>query len=142
MVHSALTHDVDIAILYAILRLRSEVFVVEQDCAYLDPDGRDLESGCVQLWVDADEPGAVAATARLLREGGDHRIGRVCTDPAYRSRRLGTAVMTEAIGLTGGTAIVINAQSQYADWYATFGFAATGWEFVEDGIAHTEMRRP
>lgn len=140
MVRSAPTTDLDAATLYAILRLRSEVFVVEQACAYLDADGRDVEPGCVQLWVE--ERGVVLATARLLVEPVGHRFGRLCTAPAARSRGLGAALVQEALALAGPAPVVIDAQSHLAGWYGRFGFVATGHEFVEDGIAHTEMRRP
>ena len=64
-VHVALA-DLDPATLYRILALRSDVFVVEQDCVYPDPDGRDLEPDARQLWIERD--GAVVATLRLLRD--------------------------------------------------------------------------
>jgi ElaA protein len=132
----ALSHET----LYGILRLRAEVFVVEQECPYLDVDGRDLEPGCVQLWVE--EGGAVVATARLLAEPEGHRIGRVCTAPSRRSRGIGAEVVKAAIELAGSGPITIDAQSQLSDWYAAFGFEPTGRVFVEDGISHTEMRLP
>ena len=59
--------------LYGILRLRAEVFVVEQACAYLDLDGRDLEPATRQLWIEA-EAGAVIATARVLESVVSRRI--------------------------------------------------------------------
>ena len=72
------------ATLYAILRLRSEVFVVEQECAYLDLDGRDLEDRAIQLWAERD--GRIIATLRLLWDEPDvARIGRVVTSPDARS---------------------------------------------------------
>lgn len=139
MVRSAPTAALPLETLYAILRLRQEVFVVEQECAYLDADGRDVEPGCIQLWVE--EGGAVVATARLLTEPGGHRIGRVCTAPGARSRGLGTKVVEAAIALAGEGPVTIDAQSQLTEWYGAFGFTSTGREFVEDGIDHTEMRR-
>lgn len=138
MVRSAPTAALPLETLYAILRLRQEVFVVEQECPYLDVDGRDLEPGCVQLWVE--DGGAVVATARLLAEGEGHRIGRICTAAVARSRGLGATVVEAAIALAGDGPVLIDAQSQLTDWYGGFGFTATGHEFVEDGIHHTEMR--
>jgi ElaA protein len=140
VIRSAPTATLPLETLYAILRLRQEVFVVEQDCPYLDADGRDLEPGCVQLWIEED--GAVVATARLLTEPDGHRIGRVCTTPAARSRGLGATVVEGAIALAGSGPVVIDAQSQLTHGYGGLGFVATGHEFVEDGIHHTEMRRP
>jgi len=78
--------ELDARTLYRILRLRAEVFVVEQDCPYLDPDGRDAEPGTLHLWVDPD-PGAptVAAALRVVVEpDGSRRIGRVVTAPDHR----------------------------------------------------------
>ena len=141
VVHAAPTNELDPRTLYAILRLRSEVFVVEQSCAYLDPDGRDLEPGCVQLWIEAGS-GSVVATARLLAEpGGGHRIGRVCTAPAARQRGLGAALMVAALERCGDAPVVLAAQSQLTSWYEQFGFETTGHEFLDDGIPHTEMIR-
>ena len=139
MVRSSPTAALPLETFYAILRLRQEVFVIEQDCAYLDADGRDLEPGCIQLWVE--EGGAVVATARLLSEPDGHRIGRVCTTPGARSRGLGAKVLEAAIALVGDGPVTIDAQSQLTGWYGGFGFTTTGREFVEDGIHHTEMRR-
>jgi ElaA protein len=133
--------DLDVETLYAILRLRAEVFVVEQAAAYLDLDGRDFEVGCLQLWSPGTA-GPVAATARVLVEGGGHRIGRVCTAPAARHRGLAAALVRAALDHVGGGPVIIDAQSYLTDWYERFGFAPTGREFVDDdGIAHTEMVR-
>ncbi|MGI8663958.1 MAG: GNAT family N-acetyltransferase [Acidimicrobiales bacterium] len=139
MVRSAQTAALPAETLYAILSLRAAVFVVEQHCAYLDLDGRDIEAGCTQLWVE--EHGEVVATARLLAEEDGHRVGRLCTTPGARSRGLATALIDTAIGLADRGPLTIDAQTPLAGWYTRFGFAATGHEFVEDGIAHTEMRR-
>jgi ElaA protein len=149
VVHAASTDELDPVTLYAILRLRAEVFVVEQSCAYLDLDGRDVEPGCVQLWVedggiggDGAPPARVVATARLLTEaGGGHRIGRVCTAPAARRRGLAAALVQAALDRCGDAPIVLDAQSQLTGWYERFGFEATGRQFVEGGIPHTEMIR-
>jgi ElaA protein len=143
VVHAAPTNELDPRTLYAILRLRAEVFVVEQACAYLDPDGRDLEPGCVQLWIETRSgEGSVLATARLLTEpGGGHRIGRVCTAPDARRRGLGAALMVAALDRCGDAPVVLDAQSQLTGWYEQFGFETTGHEFMDDGIPHTEMIR-
>lgn len=140
MLRSAATTEVDAVTLYAILRLRSEVFVVEQACAYLDADGRDFEPGCRQLWVE--EHDTLIATARLLREAEGHRIGRVCTAPGARSRGVATAIVNGALALAGAGPIVVDAQSQLTGWYERLGFATTGCEHVEDGILHVEMVHP
>ncbi len=129
--------------LHDILQLRSEVFVVEQDCVFLDIDGRDIESGAEQLWI-RDERG-VAATARILDEGdGVWSIGRVATRRDVRSSGVASRLMDEAITVLHARAaatIVLGAQSHLADWYRRFGFEVCGDEYVEDGIPHVPMRR-
>jgi ElaA protein len=130
--------------LYRILQLRSEVFVVEQDCVYLDVDGRDLEPRTVQLWIDGAQSTVVATLRVLWDSDGRARIGRVATAIEARSGGLAARLMERAIELArdGGAAeIVLNAQSHLAGWYGRFGFAVDGPTFVEDGIDHTPMRR-
>jgi ElaA protein len=140
-VHDALLVDLDPVTLYAILRLRSEVFVLEQNCVYLDPDGRDLEPLARQLWICDGE--AILANLRLLRDpDGSARIGRVVTAPSARGAGLAAQLMLRAIELSAGRAVVLEAQSQLADWYARFGFEVSGAQYLEDDIAHTPMRRP
>lgn len=130
-------HDIDAAALYAALCLRAEVFVVEQDCPYLDPDGRDLEPGVRHLWT----PGP-ASYLRILDEGGGlHRIGRVVTAPGARGRGQAAALMARALELVGDGPVVLDAQAPLEGWYAGFGFARAGPPFVEDGIPHVPMRR-
>ncbi len=123
--------------LYGILRLRSEVFVLEQTCVYLDPDGRDLEPGARHVWIENDD-GFIVGCARVLPEADGSSIGRVVTDPTRRRSGVGAALMDSALGLAARPTH-INAQSHLADWYARFGFVVDGDEFVEDGIPHTPM---
>ena len=131
--------EISAADLYAALRLRAEVFVVEQDCVYLDPDGRDLEPGTTHLWL-ATADGRIASYLRLLSEpAGGHRIGRVITDPAHRGARLAGHLIDEALAVAQHH-VVLDAQSQLVHVYARHGFAPDGPEFIEDGIAHTPMR--
>lgn len=131
--------DISAADLYDALRLRAEVFVVEQVCAYLDPDGRDLEPGTIHLWVSTPD-GAMAAYVRVLSEpAGGHRIGRVVTDPAHRGRRLAGRLIDHALTFASRP-VVLDAQSHLVHVYARHGFEPAGEEFVEDGIAHTPMR--
>ncbi len=129
--------------LYDMLRLRSEVFVVEQECVFLDLDGRDHEPSAEHLWIRDDA--GVAATLRLLEEGGGVRsIGRVVTRPDVRSNGTAALLMAEAISILeadGCTAIIIGAQAHLADWYGRFGFVVSGPEYDEDGIMHVPMRR-
>jgi ElaA protein len=133
--------ELDPATLYRILALRSDVFVVEQQAAYLDPDGRDLERDALQLWVERD--GAVLATLRLLFDDpATARIGRVATARDVRGDGLAAGLMLRALELAGARVIVLDAQSYLVDWYARFGFAPDGPEYEdEDGIPHVPMRR-
>lgn len=148
VLRSARFAGLDAAALYGIARLRSEVFVVEQDCPYLDLDGRDQEPGSEQFWVEveqADTAERFAATLRVLQDPDAARIGRVATAPAWRGRSLAAALMDAAIAAhdaaTPERPLVLDAQSYLTGWYARFGFAQHGDEFVEDGIPHTPMRR-
>ncbi len=138
-VRMSATADIDPGTLYRILALRSQVFVVEQECAYLDLDGRDLEPGAVQVWVEDD--GAVLATLRVLDDGDLARVGRVATDAEARGRGLAARLMAAALTMVEGRAVVLDAQAHLAGWYERFGFAVAGEKFDEDGIAHVPMRR-
>lgn len=136
-----------------IARLRQEVFVVEQDCAYLDLDGRDAETETEQYWAE-DETGAVAATLRVLaddgsgaQQGGDSDrpaprvIGRVATAAAHRGRALAGALVAAVVADHGSGPLTLEAQSHLTGWYGRFGFEVAGEEYLEDGIPHTPMRR-
>lgn len=124
---------------YRLWALRSEVFVVEQDCPYLDLDGRDVEPSTRHLWLERG--GEPVATLRLLDEGAHLRIGRVATRAAHRGAGLAAALVDAALALAGERAVVLDAQSHLVDWYTGFGFEPSGRGFVEDGIPHTPMRR-
>ncbi|QIM15478.1 GNAT family N-acetyltransferase [Leucobacter insecticola] len=129
--------------LYRIARLRQEVFVVEQNCVYLDLDGRDLDPGSIQIWA-ATPDGTIASSLRILSEDalepGLRSIGRVVTDPAWRGRGIAAAVLRSAIEACAEHPILIHAQSHLTEWYARFGFVTSGPEFLEDDIPHTPMR--
>ncbi|WP_058594201.1 GNAT family N-acetyltransferase [Leucobacter chromiiresistens] len=143
VLRSAHVSEMPPAAFYRLAALRQTVFVVEQNCVYLDLDGRDLEEGSVQLWAE-DADGAIAATVRILDEGaapdGARSIGRVVTAPAWRGRGVAAALLEAAIRQCGGRPIELHAQSHLVDWYARFGFASAGDEYLEDGIPHTPMR--
>jgi ElaA protein len=131
--------------LYAVLALRSEVFVVEQNCVFLDIDGLDT-----QTWhlLGQGDDGTLKAYARLLPPGlkaPDALIGRVVTSPAARSGGVGRALMSEALAqcsrLWPGHPITLHAQAHLERFYGSFGFAPIGEQYMEDGIAHQEMRK-
>lgn len=124
---------------YRLWALRSEVFVVEQDCPYLDLDGKDTEPATRHLWVERG--GEPVATLRLLDEGEQLRIGRVATRAAHRGAGLAAVLVEMALEIAGEREVVLDAQSHLVEWYLRFGFEPSGRGFVEDGIPHTPMRR-
>lgn len=136
----AATGELDPVTLYKILRLRTDVFVVEQECAYPELDGRDLEPDARQLWIADGEH--IQATLRVLRDpDGTARIGRVATAKDARGEGLAAVLMTRAIELAGGHDLVLDAQKYLENWYARFGFVRDGEDYIEDGIPHVPMRR-
>jgi ElaA protein len=131
--------ELDVAGLYALLKLRSDVFVVEQACPYPELDGRDDEPGTVHRWLE-DDAGPAAYVRTLVDPDGTTRLGRVVTRPDARgdglARRLVDAVLAEHGDVRA------DAQSHLAGWYEALGFVVTGAEFVEDDIPHVPMLRP
>ena len=124
--------------LHDLLRLRVDVFVVEQDCAYPELDGRDPEPGTRHVWI-ADDRGP-AAYLRVLDDGAARRIGRVVTRSDARGAGLAGRLVEHVLAGTPAP-WVLDAQSHLASWYEARGFDVVGPEFVEDGIAHVPMRR-
>ncbi|NMH96080.1 GNAT family N-acetyltransferase [Pseudonocardia sp. K10HN5] len=135
--------DLDAPMLYELLRLRVDVFVVEQACAYGELDGRDLEPRARHYWLaGAGQPEPILGCVRLLKEpDGDYRIGRLCTARSVRGRGLGKRLMEAALAEVGDGACVLDAQEHLADFYRGFGFEATGPAYDWDGVAHLPMRR-
>jgi len=134
--------ELDTATLYALLRLRVDVFVVEQACPYPELDGRDLDPSTVHFWLTPHgDPTAVLAYLRLLGGGPAFHIGRVCTAPAMRRAGLAGVLMKAALAEVGSAVCLLDAQSHLAGYYATFGFEVAGEEFDWDGVPHLPMRR-
>ena len=127
--------------LYGILRLRVDVFVVEQACPYPELDGRDAEPATVHLWHEAAD-GTALSTIRLLHNGEDRAIGRVATAEGARGRGLSAELLRRGIELCSGRTIDIGAQAYLESWYERFGFRRSGPDYVEDGIPHLPMRLP
>jgi ElaA protein len=135
---------------YALLALRSAVFVVEQDCVFLDPDGLDRHAWHLLGHVaDPGRPRVLAAGLRCLDpmvKYPEASIGRVVVAPAWRGTRLGRALMVEGIGRSRaawpGQAIRIGAQQRLEAFYASLGFESEGEPYEEDGIMHREMCLP
>lgn len=128
--------------LHEIMILRQQVFVVEQDCPYLDADEKDKDSHHLLAYID----GSLAAYLRLVQPGVSYKemsFGRIVTSQKYRGQGLGIALMNKGIEqskiLYGSTLNRISAQSHLLSFYQQFGFKSTGKEYYEDGIPHTEM---
>lgn len=128
--------------LYQLLRLRSEVFVVEQNCVFLDQDDKDQH--CHHLLLYAGD--ALAAYSRLVPPGiswAEPAIGRVVTAPAFRGTGLGRRIMELSIqncySLFGPVDIRIGAQYYALRFYQSLGFVQEGEIYDEDGIDHVEM---
>jgi ElaA protein len=129
--------DLDASTLYAILKLRSDVFVVEQKCVYADPDGRDDEPGTRHIWLSRDDQ--IVAYLRILNDGDVERIGRVVTAPSARGAGLAGRLVQEALTVIGNRPSVMDAQAHLVRFYAKFGYEQTGPEYLEDGIPHVPM---
>lgn len=142
-VHRAWAADLDPRTLYELLRLRVEVFVVEQACPYLELDGRDLEDRARHYWLGGDgRPEPVLGTLRLLKEpDGVHRVGRLCTARSVRGHGLGRRLMEAVLGEIGDRPCVLDAQEHLAEFYRGLGFVPTGPAYDWDGVAHLPMRR-
>lgn len=133
--------------LYTILALRQEVFIVEQNCPFLDADGKDQTAQHMMLF-DTDQ-NLVAYTRLYDRDAyykGYTAIGRVVTSPRARGGGLGRVLMEESIkkvlALFGQAPIKIGAQKYLERFYQSLGFELTGNDYIEDGIAHTYMIYP
>ena len=128
--------------LYAIMQLRNEVFVVEQNCVYQDADGKDQGSFHLVGW-DGDK---LAAYCRIIPPGISYpecSIGRVVSSPLYRRSGTGRTLMKtgieKAFNEFKGYSIKIGAQLYLKDFYTSFGFIQSGDQYLEDGIPHIEM---
>jgi ElaA protein len=128
--------------LYAVLQLRNEVFVVEQNCAYQDADGVDLQSLHFMGWDGA----ILAAYTRIIPPGiifEQASIGRVVTSPKYRGLGTGRQLMELSISNTFSqfncTQIIICAQLYLKKFYESLGFVQCSKTYLEDNIPHIKM---
>lgn len=128
--------------LFRMLQLRSRVFVVEQQCVFLDPD--DADETAVHLLMKNDE--AVVGCARILmpEPAKTISIGRLAVDADFRGKGAGRALMEAAIRYCGtefpSALITLEAQSYLITFYETLGFRQTGEVYLEDGIPHVSMQ--
>lgn len=129
--------------LYKILQLRSEVFIVEQNCAYQDCDNKDLKAYHYMGWENEN----LIAYTRLLDKGISYEeeasIGRVVTAKSVRGKNIGKQLMTNSIDeiyhLFGEVAIRISAQLYLKKFYESFSFVQKSAVYMEDGIEHISM---
>jgi ElaA protein len=130
--------------LYDIMKLRSEIFVVEQNCVYLDLDGKDK----LALHLFGELEGKIVAYSRLFKPGisfDNASIGRVVVDANFRDRKWGHDLMREAIaGILshfGESKITIGAQLYLKKFYESHGFVQSSEMYLEDDIPHIEMKK-
>ena len=135
--------------LYAILQLRSEVFVVEQNCVYQDMDNKDLKAWHLMGWNNESPDRKLLAHTRLLPPGLSYpeaSIGRVVSSPSVRGKGIGRELMNKSIEkiyiLYGAGPIRIGAQLYLKSFYASLGFQPEGEIYLEDNIQHIIMYLP
>ena len=128
--------------LYAILQLRQDVFIIEQDCIYPDLDNLDPLATHMCAWRDSE----IMAYQRCLPPGASYRessLGRIVVAPAGRGLQLGRELVKRGIDYNRSrwpnSNIQIGAQAHLQDFYGSLGFTPLGDEYIEDGIAHRHM---
>lgn len=127
---------------YAVLQLRSEIFVVEQNCVYQDIDGKDFKAFHVLGYKDNN----LVAYTRIFKPGDyfkEASIGRVVVKKSERKHKYGYVIMQESIAAVKEhlqeTTIKISAQKYLLKFYNNLGFKEEGEEYLEDGIPHMVM---
>ncbi|MDA0973911.1 MAG: GNAT family N-acetyltransferase [Bacteroidetes bacterium] len=144
-IHIRPFHDLDALTWHDIAALRSEVFVVEQDCVYQDLDGKDPIAYHL-YWYDGK---LLVATLRILKKGEGYpdavAIGRVVSSPERRSQGLGHVIMKAALDFIAKEfpeeLIRLSAQTHLSAFYERHGFQVSGEGYLEDGIPHVPMLR-
>jgi len=135
-------NELNIEEIYKILALRNEIFIVEQECPYLDCDDKDLNSYHLFL----TENGQIVSYLRILEKGVSYdeiSIGRVAVKKSYRGKGISRKMMQKAIefienNLSENT-IKIQAQAYLLDFYSSLGFKVVSEEYLEDNIPHIDM---
>ena len=134
--------------LYAMIRLREAVFIVEQNCPYPDADGRDPRAWHLLGWSQSQLGRTLVAYARVFEPGvryAEGSIGRVATAHEVRRTGMGKRLMAEALrrleALAPGQRIKLAAQQRLEAFYAGFGFTTVSAPYEEDGIMHVDMVR-
>ena len=134
--------ELSIEELYQILRLRSEVFVVEQDCVYQDLDNKDQ----ISVHIFIKEKNEIVAYTRIFKSGDYYKnpsIGRVVVSKKNRGKELGKKIMISSIDYIKenlkGDKIELSAQKYLDKFYKDLGFYKIGEDYLEDGIPHQRM---
>ena len=134
--------ELEVAELYKVLQLRSDIFVVEQDCIFLDPDDKDQSAIHILGWEGSD----LVAYARAFGPGvyfEEASIGRVAVKEAYRGRGLGKQLMQESLKAVktrfNTSHIALSAQKYLENFYRDLGFVTQGEDYLEDGIPDVRM---
>ncbi|SFJ12257.1 ElaA protein [Terrisporobacter glycolicus] len=135
-------NELNIEEIYKILALRNEIFIVEQECPYLDCDDKDLNSYHLFL----RENGEIVSYLRILEKGVSYdeiSIGRVAVKKSYRGKGISRKMMLQAIEFIENNlyenTIKIQAQAYLLDFYSSLGFKAVSEEYLEDNIPHIDM---
>ncbi|NMH89648.1 GNAT family N-acetyltransferase [Flavivirga algicola] len=128
--------------LYDLLQLRSDIFVIEQDCLYRDIDGKDFKALHILGYIDKK----IVAYARIFKPGdyyAESSMGRVIVAKEKRDFKYGHIIMKKSIEAIkdhyNTTSVRIMAQSYLKKFYSNFGFIQVGEEFLDDGIPHIIM---
>lgn len=129
-------NELTIEILYKILAFRADVFVVEQNCAYLDPDGKDETA----LHLCVFNKNNLIGYSRIFTHKSPCVIGRLVVHPAYREKQLGRKLMDKSIvQVPREKEIFISAQEHLKSFYESLGFVQSAPGYLEDGIPHIPM---
>tara|TARA_B100000700_G_scaffold230530_2_gene254914 strand:+ start:1880 stop:2326 length:447 start_codon:yes stop_codon:yes gene_type:complete len=139
-IHDCLFTDLDAIVLHDLLRLRIDIFVVEQECPYPELDGRDPEPNTRHIWLDGPDSRPAAVLRVLAEPDGSHRIGRVATRADARGSGMAQQLLAHVHATTPGK-LVLDAQTYLVPWYTSLGYLQSGDEFLEDGIPHVPMVR-
>ncbi|WP_026826100.1 GNAT family N-acetyltransferase [Exiguobacterium marinum] len=130
-------HELTTIELYRLLALRTEIFVVEQNCPYQEIDGKDEQA--IHYWIEED--GEIVSALRVLTEASPVAIGRVVTKAAHRGKGYSRTLMDAAIKDFDHETLYLQAQTYVEPFYASFGFKRTSEINNEDGIPHVDMLR-
>ena len=147
--HEKLFTDLTTESLYQFLRLRAEVFVIEQDCIYQDIDNNDSDATHIYATTTSKPDASVIAYARILKPNHKYpnaSIGRIVTSSSFRGTGLGKLLVERSVKLCKklypNHGITISAQKHLEEFYTNFDFHSDSEVYLEDGIPHIRMTRP